>query len=129
MRTEFAELYGILRKDREISPWSGKLTLQERLTELKKEVEEVFEAVEKNDINNLHEELGDVMWDLLAAMVIAEEKYNFDIKKTLQDTINKMKQRKPWIFNNEVITVEEEIQRFAEIKTKLKNNIHGGNEK
>ena len=120
MKESFDELYGIMRLDRRNSPWSKKDTMENRCKELASEVEEVKLAISSNDVQNLKEELGDVLLDLLFLLVIAEEKGMFTAKEVIDGPIAKLKHRKPWIFSGEKLTVEEETKRWHELKAQEK---------
>jgi NTP pyrophosphatase (non-canonical NTP hydrolase) len=120
MKESFDELYEILKKDRNNSPWSKSRSLKDRVEGLRGEVEEIMEAMEKEDIENLKEEIGDALWDMLAVVIIAEEKYELDPKEMLQNIIKKIKRRKPWILNEHDYTVEKEVQLWKEAKDKEK---------
>ncbi|MBN2051966.1 hypothetical protein JW756_00510 [Candidatus Woesearchaeota archaeon] len=81
MKSHFDEFYKLLKIDRKRSPVAKEFTFEKRFEELTKEIEEIKQALEKNDVNNLEEELGDALWDLLALIVISEDKYGFEAKK------------------------------------------------
>ena len=115
MKEKFEEFYEMLKLDRKNSAWSRKNTL-----ELKGEVAELGEAIKNNDVENLKEEIGDSIWDLLFLAVIAEEYGYFSMKEVIQTSIEKLKRRKPWIFTGEDLTVEEERKRWKEAKSKEK---------
>ncbi|PIN76391.1 hypothetical protein COV17_02605 [Candidatus Woesearchaeota archaeon CG10_big_fil_rev_8_21_14_0_10_36_11] len=121
MKEKFEELYNALKLDREKSEWSNSISLKERAEHLKSESEEVLEAIEKNDVKNLHEELGDVLWDLLGVVIIAEEQNGFDIKEVINNALVKLKRRKSWIFEGKRLTLEEEKALWPKIKEKEKN--------
>jgi nucleoside triphosphate diphosphatase len=120
MKSHFDEFYELLKTDRKRSAVAKEFTLKMRSDELAKEVEEVKQALEKNDLENLKEELGDALWDLFAVMVIAEEKYGFETNHIVKDAINKLHRRKPWMFKNEDVTKEDEIRIWNEVKQQEK---------
>lgn len=120
MKDSFQEFYELLKLDRKNSTYSGECTFQTRHAELLSEVAEIAEALEKNDVENLREELGDAFWDLLFLFVIAEEKGLFTAKEVIQDAIDKLKRRKPWILSGKKLTRDEEVARWKETKRKEK---------
>ncbi|MAG39243.1 hypothetical protein CMO90_04115 [Candidatus Woesearchaeota archaeon] len=122
MKEKFQELYETLKIDRNKSAWSKKNDFKQRIEELSSEIEEIKQAIEKNDTENLREELGDALWDLLFLIIIAEEKKLFTGKEVISETIEKLKRRKPWIFNGEKVSVEEEIKRWNKTKILEKQN-------
>lgn len=120
MKKKFVELYEILKLDRRNSPWSKNNTFHSRFKELESEIEEIRNALNNEDYINLKEELGDAILDLVFLSVIAEEKKLFTLDDVLNNTIRKLRRRKPWIFTNEKVTVEEEHKRWEEAKKKEK---------
>jgi len=120
MEKEFKKLYNLLKLDRKKSPWSKSNTINSRFNELKKEIDEVENALKNKDYKNLEEELGDSLLDLIFISIIAEEKKLFTLKNVLHKVINKINRRKPWIHNNEKLTIKEELKRWEESKKKEK---------
>jgi nucleoside triphosphate diphosphatase len=124
MKERFETLYNMLKLDRKNSEWSSLNTFEIRAEELEKEVAEIRLAIKNNDIENLKEELGDTLWDLLFLIVIAEEKQIFTAQDVIDGAIQKLQRRKPWIFNGEKLTKEEEHRRWLEIK-RIEKNLKG----
>ncbi len=122
MKESFEKFYLELKKDRKLSSWSNQLTLSERAQQVKEEVNEVLEALNKKDLNNLQEELGDVLWDVVAMIIIAEEQYGFDFKEIIEDASAKLERRKPWIKNGEKLSPEEELEFWKKGKAQEKND-------
>ena len=120
MKEKFEELYKATRIDRQKSPWSRKVTFEARLEELRKEVEEATLAYRSGDMAHFKDELGDVYWDLTFLITMAEEKGLFAADDVFENTLEKFRRRKPWIFNDENITEEEEVVRWNAVKKKEK---------
>ncbi len=122
MKERFEELFKILKLDRKVSPWSQRDTFEKRHSELVKEIEEIKLAIQNKDTENLKEEIGDSLWDLMCVMVVAEEKELFTAKEVIEGAIEKIKRRKPWIFTGEKITIEDEARLWQIAKAKEKQN-------
>jgi len=120
LKETFDELYRLLKLDREKSHWSKNNTLKSRVEELSKEVDEVFAAIEKNDLDNLGEELGDVLWDVLAVMIIGEEKGFFSTQDIIRRAIAKMKRRKPFLLEDKKVSLEDEHKIWFAAKAQEK---------
>lgn len=106
-----------LRDPEEGCPWDKQQTFDTYKTYLVNEAQEVVQAIDKNDMENLKEELGDTLFNLIFIVNLAEEKNLF----TMQDVINgihdKMIQRHPHIFGKKKATTPEEAyQIFQEAK-------------
>jgi len=122
MKEMFEELYKAVKKDRNNSEFSRKHTMKARLEEFQSEVNEIKKALENKDFENLKEELGDALWDLIFMIAIAEEQKIFTGKEVINNVIEKFKRRKPWIFNGEKLDVEEEVRRWDKTKEIEKEN-------
>lgn len=120
MSTHFDEFYELLKIDRKKSPFSSSQTLKSRYEKLQTEMEELKIAIDRCDLENLKEEIGDVVWDLLALAIIAEEDGSFKIEDILKDSLAKLKRRKPWLLEDKQLTVEEELEFWNQIKKQEK---------
>ncbi len=89
-------------------PWIKQQTVKKHFEELKKEVEELGEAIENNDKENLGEELGDVLWDLLTLIKISKDEYGFKLEDICNAVCEKIIRRKPYIFGDEKAETPEE---------------------
>lgn len=102
-------------------PWDKKQTHQTLMKYLFEESNEYNEAVQKLDYDNMKEELGDVLLQIIFHAQIAKENNEFDIYDVL-DTINeKMIRRHPHVFGNSKAATEEEIRKeWEKIKAEEK---------
>ena len=120
---KFLKLVNILEKLRgeKGCPWDKKQTHQSLMKYLFEESNEYNEAVQKQDYENMKEELGDVLLQIIFHAQIAKENKKFDIYDVL-DTINeKMIRRHPHVFGNSKARTEEEIRKeWEKIKAEEK---------
>ena len=102
-------------------PWDKKQTHKSLMKYLFEESNEYNEAVQKKDYDNMKEELGDVLLQIIFHAQIAKENNKFDIYDVL-DTINeKMIRRHPHVFGNSKARTEEEIRKeWEKIKAEEK---------
>lgn len=102
-------------------PWDKKQNHETLLKYLFEESEEYKQAVLNKDYDNMKEELGDVLLQVVFHAQIAKENNKFDIYDVL-DTINeKMIRRHPHVFGNSKAKTEEEIrQEWYRIKAEEK---------
>ena len=104
-------------------PWVKQETFVKHFEELKKEIQELEDAHKNNDINNLEEELGDVLWDILMLIKISEDEYEFKIEDIADKICDKIIRRSPHIFGNEKAETPEEVNKiWNRIKKEEKNN-------
>lgn len=120
METKFNELLDAVKKCRKYCPFIQEQTTEKHVEELRLEVQEVIEALEKDDNENLQEELGDVFWDLLMTIIIAEQENKINSKQVIEDVIQKFRRRKPSIFEEKTLPKEEVHRVWHEAKAKEK---------
>jgi len=121
MKSYFDEFYELLKIDRKKSYSGREFTLESKIDKLSGEIDELKLALKNNDMENLKEELGDTLWDLFGLMIIAEEKGDFNAQDIVNSSINKLKRRKHWMFEDKQVTREEEFRIWSEIKKKEKS--------
>ncbi|MFH1589507.1 MAG: MazG nucleotide pyrophosphohydrolase domain-containing protein [archaeon] len=121
MKEAIIELYDFIKLCDKRSEWMKQMSVRDRIQELKKETEELIEAFDNNDVENVKEELGDVLWDALSLMVMAERDEIIKGNKAIRENIQKIKDRMPWLAEDRHVSVEEELRVWNEIKKEQKN--------
>ena len=76
-------------------PWDRKQTHESLKPCLKEESEEVFASIDNHDMENLCEELGDVLFQVLMHSRIAEENGAFTMDDVINGLCEKMVRRHP----------------------------------
>ena len=86
MHPQFKNLVEIAAKLRAEGgcPWDRKQSIASMAPKILEEGQEVMEAVEKEDWENLEEELGDVLFNIVMISQIASEEKKFDIQTVLE---------------------------------------------
>ena len=120
MEKELEEFVKLARKTLAECPWANLQDVKSYVEQLALEAEEVKTAVANNDNENLKEELGDLLWDTLMAMLIAEKEGLFKPSESLGALIEKMRRRKPFLFTGQKVTLEEAERMWSEAKAKEK---------
>ena len=119
----FDDLIGIiaeLRSDHGC-PWDKEQTFESLKKCLADEAQEVFEAVDNKDMENLCEELGDVLLQVVLYSQIAKEQGAFTIDNVIDGISEKMVRRHPHVFGDiEVNSPEEALALWKEIKLQEK---------
>ncbi|MDD2979883.1 MAG: MazG nucleotide pyrophosphohydrolase domain-containing protein [Hespellia sp.] len=93
-------------------------TLKKCLTD---ECEEVLQAVDNRDDENLCEELGDILLQVLLNSEIAAERGAFTLDDVIQTLSEKMIRRHPHVFGDVVVnTPEESLALWKEVKRQEK---------
>ena len=115
----FEELKGITAKLRseEGCPWDRAQTFGSLKKHLASEAEEVFQAVDNGDMENLCEELGDVLLQVVMHARIAEEHGDFDFSDVVDGVCKKMIRRHPHVFGDATFeSREEQLSSWRKIK-------------
>ena len=116
----YEQLLDIIAKLRspEGCPWDRVQTHESMIPCLRDECDEVVEAINNKDDDNLCEELGDVLLQVLLHAQIATEEGRFTMADVVNGIAEKMVRRHPHVFGNAPIcqTEEEGLARWKEIK-------------
>src|SRR5216117_1492539 len=115
----FAGLRGIIATLRgpEGCPWDGVQTHQSLAPYLLEETHETLEALDSQDPVKLCEELGDLLFEVLIQVQLAEETGAFTMRDVLAGIIDKLLRRHPHVFGDAVAeTPEAVIEQWDELK-------------
>ena len=98
-------------------PWHKAQTFETISEEARKEIDELFEALEEKDDGHIKEELGDAIWELVVLATIAGEQGRFDLEGALDGIAAKVIRRHPHVFGDKkAATVEEALKLYYEAK-------------
>jgi len=98
-------------------PWDRKQTPQTLKKYLIEEAYEAYEAIEKNQPEEIKEELGDLLFLTLFIIYLYEKEKNFSLKDLFYFTAQKMIRRHPHVFGEESAkTAEEVLKKWQKIK-------------
>ena len=110
------EIFDILRGPNGC-PWDKKQTHESLTKNISEETNEYIQAVENKDIDNMIEELGDVLLQIMLNAKIGEDEGYFTIDDVIEGIANKMIRRHPHVFGEEEAnTPEEAIKMFNKMK-------------
>ncbi len=122
MKTKFEELVHTIATLRgpEGCPWDKKQTHESLIKCLRNESEELVQAIEKKDDENMKEELGDVLLQVLMHAQIAHEERKFSIEDVIGYLDEKLHRRHPHVFGDhaKAATPEEALAVWREMKQK-----------
>lgn len=123
----FEELESIIKKLRSPKgcPWDREQTHESLIPCMQEEANEVVEGIhiltDTGDADNLCEELGDVLLQVLMHSQIAEEEGLFTLEDVIDGISRKMVRRHPHVFgNSSADTSSEALLTWEEIKRQEK---------
>lgn len=107
-------LMAILRKLRapDGCPWDREQTRQSLVRHLDGECAELIYAIDRDDVPNICEELGDVLMNLLFQVTIAEEKGDFTLADVWRGIIDKMIRRHAHVFGGEKAATADDVAKL-----------------
>ncbi len=103
--------------------WDRAQTHETLTKYMAEEAQEAVDAMKKGDDDNLCEELGDVMLQVVLNAQIGAEDGAFTIDDVIQGISEKMVRRHPWVFGDmEIESIEENVSLWEQLKQKEKES-------
>lgn len=103
-------------------PWDIEQTHESMKYNLVEETYEVIAAIEEEDYDNLNEELGDLLFQVIIHSQIAYENGDFSILDVVNNITNKLIYRHPHVFSDLKLDKSSKVlQNWDSIKFKSKN--------
>ena len=122
-KTKIEDIVNVVKKLRDPKngcPWDISQDSKSLAKYTLEEAYEVVEAIEFNKKDELKDELGDLLLQVVYHSVISEEKKQFSIKDVIASSVKKMKLRHPHIFlNNKNIKTISDVNDFWEHQKKI----------
>ena len=116
---DLVETFAVLRGPNGC-PWDKKQTHESLIKCLQNESQELIDAINKKDDENMKEELGDVLLQVLMHSQIAAEEGKFTIDDVIQGLYDKLHRRHPHVFGDlaHAASAEEALTLWKEAKRK-----------
>ncbi len=101
-------------------PWDKKQTHESLIKCLQNESQELIDAIHNKDDENMKEELGDVLLQVLMHAQIAQEEGKFSMDDVVDYLDEKLHRRHPHVFGQhaKAATAEEALAVWREMKKK-----------
>ena len=113
------EIMSRLRDPKNGCPWDIEQTFETIAPFTIEEAYEVHEAISNNNYDNLKDELGDLLLQIVFHSKIAEELQLFCFDEVVESICEKMVERHPHVFGHEKIkTTDEQLASWEDIKAK-----------
>jgi len=118
------KILDVLRKE---CPWDREQTHKSLRICMLEEAYEACEAIDNGNMDNLEEELGDVLLQVLFHGALGEECSNFNIFSIINRSCEKMIRRHPHVFSKEnVKSVDKAIEKWENVKWKEQEDVPYG---
>ncbi|MFH0861981.1 MAG: MazG nucleotide pyrophosphohydrolase domain-containing protein [Candidatus Altiarchaeota archaeon] len=117
--TTFQELVGLMARLRgpDGCAWDREQTIGDFKVHFRNESQEVLDALERKDYENLKEELGDVLWHVIFISEIARQEGRFSVEDVMDGLKEKMMRRHPHVFGGKKLSTSGEVMReYRKIK-------------
>ena len=122
-KTKIDDIVNVVKKLRDPKggcPWDIGQNSKSLAKYTLEEAYEVVEAIELNKKEELKDELGDLLLQVVYHSVISEEKKQFNINDVIESSVKKMKLRHPHIFlNNQNIKTVSDVNELWEYQKKI----------
>ena len=122
---DLIEVMKALRDPQSGCPWDIKQTSASIASYTLEETHETLDAIERDDMDNLQEELGDLLFHIVFHARIAEENNSFDFDDVVAGIVSKMKRRHPHVFEQDrpnKISDETLSKQWQSLKREEKSN-------
>ncbi len=90
-------------------PWDREQTHKSLKPNMLEEAYETIDAIDSNDMDNLREELGDVLLQVVLHAQIASEEGAFNIEDVAKELKEKLIHRHPHVFGNEKVSSTSDV--------------------
>lgn len=121
-KTDITKLTGLMASLRapDGCPWDREQTLESLAPFIIEEAYEVVSAIDSGSMDEIKDELGDLLFQIIFASQIAEEKKCFTLASVIDGTVEKMTRRHPHVFGDrdaeKAKTPKDVLKRWAQIK-------------
>ncbi|MCX5884579.1 MAG: nucleoside triphosphate pyrophosphohydrolase [Proteobacteria bacterium] len=119
------DLIKIIKKLRSPSgcPWDREQTREKMGYYLIEEAHEAKEAIDGGSPEQIREELGDLLFQLLTVIEISEERGEFTLSEVIEQARDKMVRRHPHVFGKRAVSdADEVVANWVQIKREEKKD-------
>ncbi len=110
--SDLVEVMRALRNPDGGCPWDLEQNFKSIIPYTLEEAYEVADAIDRDDMNDLREELGDLLFQSVYHAQMASEVQSFDIDDVVHDITAKMISRHPHVFENESAATAEDVNQI-----------------
>ena len=104
-------------------PWDRQQTMESIIPYTLEEIYELVDAVERNDMDDIRDELGDLLFHIIFYSQMAAERGSFDFAEVVSCVCDKLQRRHPHVFAGQQANTVDAVKRNWE---KMKRKENGG---
>jgi MazG family protein len=108
--TSFENLLKIVRRLRKDCPWDREQTHASIRQNLIEEAYETVEAIDRDDLQEIRNELGDLLLHIVLHSVMAEEEKAFTLDDVILAISEKLIRRHPHVFGDVTVSGQQEVK-------------------
>jgi ATP diphosphatase len=124
------QIMKLLRDPKSGCPWDKEQTIDSIKGHTIEETYELIDAIDREDMNDIKDELGDLLFHIIFYSEMADEKGHFDFKSVVEQVCNKLERRHPHVFEDEKAENREQVKVLWErIKKQERRNADTQTEK
>ncbi len=110
-------------------PWDIQQSYQSVLPYTIEEVYEVADAIEREDFEDLKDELGDLLFQVVFFAQLASEDGYFSLEQVIQGVCDKLTRRHPHVFSDKIYLDKSEVQQAWEEQKHVERKEKGQSDK
>ena len=119
---ELLDLMRALRDPQTGCPWDREQTMASILPHSLEEIYELVDAVERDNMEDIRDELGDLLFHVVFYTQLAAEAGHFDFTDVAAGVSKKMRRRRPHVFAGKQLDNKAQVQaEWARIKQEERN--------
>jgi tetrapyrrole methylase family protein/MazG family protein len=105
-------------------PWDREQTRETLIPYLEEEFYELIDAFEKGNLDEIREEMGDLLFQIVLQSRLAEEEGKFTIDDVISGIASKMVNRHPHVFGNEKLETADDVRRRWKKQKEIEGKTH-----
>ena len=114
---ELVDIMSALRDPETGCPWDRQQTKETIIPYTLEEIYELVDAVERNNMEDIRDELGDLLFHIIFYSQMASESGSFEFTDVVSGVCDKLKRRHPHVFaGQQADTIEEVKSNWEKIK-------------
>lgn len=120
---QLLEIMQALRDPESGCPWDRQQDFQSLIPFTIEEAYEVADAIERNNLDDVKSELGDLLFQIVFYSQLAEEKNKFNFHDVADSISEKLTRRHPHVFaNTKIMNAEEQTKEWEKLKQQERND-------